>query len=92
MKIEEPIWVDEVKSSTYDLDDLPDSIEKEIYDYLAIEYAPNFEAELKYVGEFKLWDKPIRCWDFGSSTVYASVQPYADGYHIAVTDKAVAND
>ena len=92
MKIEEPIWVDKVKSSNFDLKDLPDSIEKEIYDYLSIEYAPDFEATLKYVGEFELWGKPIRCWDFGQSTVYASVQPYADGYFIGVTHKSVADE
>jgi len=92
MKIEEPIWVDEVKSSNFDLNNLPDSIEKEIYNYLVIEFAPDFEATLKYIGEFELWGKPIRCWDFGASTVYASVQPYADGYFIGVTDKVVTND
>ena len=92
MSIEEPIWVHEVKSSRYNLDDLPESIETEIRDYLKVEFASDANIELKYLGEFELWGKPIRCWDFGATTVYVTVQPYADGYYIAVTDKTVGGD
>lgn len=92
MSMNEPIWVDEVKSSTYDLKDLPESIEKEICDYLSIEYAPTEKISLKYIGEFKLWGKPIRCWDFGSNILYATVQPYSDSYYIAATDKSIVQN
>lgn len=93
MSIEEPVWVDEVKSSNYDINDLPESIEQEILEYLSVEFAPGFrEKELKYIGQFELWEKPIKCWDFGNSKVFATVQPYSDGYYIAVTDKIVANE
>ena len=41
MSIEEPIWVSEVKTSNFDLSELPESIEQEIRDYLNIEFAPD---------------------------------------------------
>ena len=93
MSIEEPIWVSEVKTSKFDLSELPESIEQEIRDYLNTEFAPDdTDNLLEYVGQFELWGKPIKCWDFGSSNVFATVQPYSDGYYIAVTDKVVANE
>ena len=93
MSIEEPIWVDEVKTSNYDLADLPESIEREIRDYLNIEFAPDdINNQVEYIGQFELWGKPIKCWDFGCVNVFATVQPYGDGYYITVTDKVIQNE
>lgn len=54
MAIEEPAWVDEVKPSKYDLDNLPDSIESEIWNCLTREFAPDEIDFLKYIGAFSV--------------------------------------
>ncbi len=90
MTIEEPIWVDEVKNSDFDLSDLPSDIESQISDYLDLEFMPEENISIKYIGEYELWGKPIKCWDFGSSEAYATVQPYADSFYIGITSKVVA--
>jgi len=92
MAIEEPIWVDQVKNSIYDLEDLPKGIENEIIDYLKLEYASdNKEFLLNFVGVYNLWEKPIMCWDYGSDDMFVTVQPYGASYCIALTSKDVAN-
>ena len=85
------MWVDEVRNATFELADLPDTIEDEIRVYLKIELGSDYIDEkdkLRYVGEYEHWGKPIRCWDFGDQQMYASVQPYANHYYIGFTDKS----
>jgi len=93
MTIEEPIWANEVKNATYRLSDLPATIEDEIIDYLKLELGPDFKSSLctlKYIGEYELWGKPIRCWDYGNKEMYVTVQPYANNYYIGFTEKCVS--
>ena len=93
MSIEEPLWVDEVKSSTYDLRDLPKDIEKNILDYLKLEFAPDNQGiTITYVGEYTLWGKPIKCWDFGDDKQYVTVQPAGNGYYIGFTSNEVSSE
>jgi len=89
MNANEPVWVHEVKSSTFDLADLPDNIEQQINDYLKIEFASESNTELSFVGDYSLWEKPIKCWYFGHSSMCATVQPYLDNFYIAITEKAL---
>ena len=94
MTIEEPVWVNEVRSSTFDLADLPDDIEASLIAYLDLEYAVETDESpftLRYVGEFSLWGKPIRCWDYGNPDLYVTVQPYADRCYIGLTAKEVGD-
>ena len=93
MTIEEPVWVNEVKNSTYDMRDLPATIEDEIIDYLELEFSPDLDRNkitLTYIGEYELWGKPIRCWDFGDNELNVTVQPYANSYYIGFTKKTVS--
>lgn len=91
MKIEEPMWVEDVRNATFDLADLPDTIEDEIIVYLKIELGPEYvkdKEKLRYAGEFEYWGMPIRCWDFGDQHMYVSVQPYGNHYYVGFTDKS----
>ena len=90
MNYNKPIWINEIKNATYDLSKLPDNIEQEITDYLVIENIKEKDSNnlrLKYVGEFELWGKPIKCWEFGDSKMYVTVQPYGKSYLISLTEK-----
>jgi len=91
MAILEPIWVDEVKQSTYDLSNLPKDIEDNIKEYLLLELSPkNEDISLKYVNTFQLWKKPIMCWEYGDNDLFVTVQPYGNSYYIGLTSKEVA--
>ncbi len=70
---------------------LPADIEAEIVDYLNREYgAPDHSraltvAELAYVGEFTVKNRPVRYWKYpcGAETrCWARVQPYGNSYYI----------
>ena len=90
---EEPEWVDEIRNSTFNLNDLPPDIVQELTDYLNLEFgAPDFSIpietdELSYLGEFEELGKPIRIWKYscGNENIcYVAVQPFGDSYMIGM--------
>jgi len=85
----ESSWIDDVKSSTFDLRDLAENIEQQVADYLALEFVDGSTFKLDFVGGFILRQKPIKCWEFAQTRMYVTVQPYLDNFLTSLTEKDV---
>lgn len=89
-------FADEIRNSSFDLDDLPETILQELVEYLNLEYAapevsePVSVEDLSFAGEFEMYDKPIRYWRYPCSEengCFVTVQPFADSYCIGMEFK-----